>query len=321
MDPRLDRRNFLKGSAAAALAVTVSTPARAQPFTTTLSKALIGKPDEPTLLSMKAAGFDGIESNDRDVEPADAAKARKTAERLGMKIHSLLRGWMNFDSPDRDVVERDLAIVRKALASAAAYGADNILLIPCRVRGLTMPEAWEFDIEFNPSTLHVTRVVRGDNSPYRAYIEAQNRATDCSRAALEKLLPTAEKHGVVIAIENVWNNLWVKPAFARAFIASFDSPWLQSYFDIGNHVKYAPPEEWIGTLDALITKVHVKDFQLNPDGRGGRFVDMREGSVDWPSVRKALDKIGYNGWLTIEGSRDLSAEEKGRRLDLIVAGK
>ena len=65
----------------------------------------------------------------------------------------------------------------------------------------------------------------------------------------------------------------------KNFIASFDSPWVQCYFDVGNHVKYAPPEEWIRTLGKLIVKIHIKDFKLNPDGRDGKFVHPRDGSV------------------------------------------
>ena len=37
--------------------------------------------------------------------------------------------------------------------------------------------------------------------------------------------------------------------------------------------------------------------------------------------RGALDEVGYNGWMTIEGSGGLSLEEKSKRLDLILAGK
>jgi len=138
---------------------------------------------------------------------------------------------------------------------------------------------------------------------------------------VRKLIPVAEKTGVVIALENVWNNLWVKPAIFRNFVASFDNPWVQAYFDIGNHVKYAPSEEWIRVLGKLIVKCHVKDFKLNPNGHGGKFCDIRDGSVDWPIVRAQLDAIGYNGWMTIEGSGSLSLEEKNRRLDLIIAGE
>ena len=49
-------------------------------------------------------------------------------------------------------------------------------------------------------------------------------------------------------------------------------------------------------------------------------MNIRDGSVHWPVVRAALDKIGYNGWMTIEGG-DLSPEEHSKRLDLIIAGK
>ena len=65
----------------------------------------------------------------------------------------------------------------------------------------------------------------------------------------------------------------------------------------------------------------MKDFKLNANGQGGSFCNIREGSIDWPLVRKELDKIGYNGWMTIEGSGGLSLEERSKRLDLIIAGK
>jgi hexulose-6-phosphate isomerase len=186
---------------------------------------------------------------------------------------------------------------------------------------MAMPEPWEFDIEFDEKTGHVSRVVKGDNAPYQQYIEAQNYATDSSRKAIEKLIPVAEETGVIIALENVWNNLWVQPKLLANFISSFDNPWVQCYFDIGNHVKYAMPEHWIRALGKLIVKCHVKDFQLNPDGHGGKFVDIRDGSIDWPLVRRELDAIGYNGWMTIEGSGGLSLEERNKRLDLIIAGQ
>lgn len=290
-------------------------------FETTLHKALIGTPTSETLTSWKAAGFEGIESNQWSASPEVAMAGRKAAEKLDMRVHSVLRGWTNFNSPDAGKVAGDIESVETALKTAGAYGADAVLLVPCRVSGMAMPQPWEFDIEFDEKTCHVSRVAAGDNAKYADYIAAQNNATDTSRKAVEKLIPAAEKAGVVIALENVWNNLWVKPALFARFVASFDSPWVKAYFDIGNHVKYALPEEWIRALGKLIVKCHVKDFKLNPDGHGGRFVDIRDGSIDWPLVRKELDKVGYNGWMTIEGSGGLSLEERNKRLELIVAGK
>lgn len=320
----LTRRRFLGGSVAAGAGLLAAGPAPAGRSKPALRKALIGKPTQEALQRFKAAGFEGIESDLWSVSPKQAAAARQVAEKLAVRIHSVLYGWANFNRKDR--VVRDLADVKTALRSCRAYGGDAVLLVPCRIgptkdSPMPMPRPWEFRIEFDEKTGHVQRVAAGDNSPYKTYIEAHNHAVDASRQAIEKLIPVAENTKVVIALENVWNNLWVKPAIFQNFIASFDSPWVQCYFDIGNHVRYAPPEQWIRKLGPWIVKVHVKDFRLNPDGHGGRFADLREGSVRWPLVRRELDKIGYKGWMTIEGSGGLSLEEKSRRLDLILAGK
>jgi len=312
----LNRRSFLATTAVAATGVLAqrgwANAAKNQPH-----KALIGVPSEALLTEWKEAGFEGMESTDRGASPAKAAAARKTAEKLGMRIHSVMYGWANFNNPSS--IAGDLASVETALKAAAAYGADTVLLVPCRIGG-KMPEAWEFDIRFDPGTGHLKQVVAGDNGPYADYIANHNRSADASCEAVKRLIPVAEKAGVIIALENVWNNMWVEPEFARNFIASFDNPWVRAYFDIGNHVKYSPPQKWIRTLGKLIVKCHVKDFKLNPNGHGGSFCNIRDGSVDWPAVRAALDEIDYNGWMSIEGG-DLSPKEHSRRFDLILAGK
>lgn len=342
MNRGLNRRDFLATSAALGVGTLAVGRAAAAPFKTKLQKAMIGKPTEEYLKQLKDAGFDGIESSVRDATAEDAAAARKTAEKLGMKIHSVLRGWMNFNSPNPADVEAGVADVARTLQTAQAYGATAVLVVPCRIdahvasgaaaglsgkakkgakpAGVLMPQPWEFDIEFDEKTGHVSRVVKGDNKPYADYIAAQNLATDMTKAAVRKLIPVAEKCQVAVALENVWNSLWVKPALAKNLAASFDSPWIKFYFDIGNHVKFAPPEEWIRTLGNLIVKCHVKDFKLEPDGHGGKFIHPRDGSVNWPAVRQALDAVGYNGFLTVEDG-GLPLEEFNKRLDLIIAGK
>jgi L-ribulose-5-phosphate 3-epimerase len=319
MNLRLNRRVFLTTSAAAGAGLVLASRLEAAPWKTTLHKALIGTPNEQIFKSWKAAGFEGMETTDWKTSPQDAAAARKTAESLGMKIHSVLFGWGSMNGGDA-ALANSVAQVETALRAAQGYGAETVLLVPCRLDGLPMPEPWEFDIRFDDKTGHIRQVVAGDNAKYEKYIKAHNYAADSTRKGVEKLIPTAEKTGVIIALENVWNNLWVKPEIAANFVASFDSPWVKAYFDIGNHVKYAPPQDWIHALGKLIVKCHVKDFKLKPDGHGGDFCNIRDGSVNWPVVRKALDDIGYNGWMTIEGG-DLSLAEHSKRLDLILAGK
>jgi hexulose-6-phosphate isomerase len=317
----MDRRQFIRNVTAAGIGITVSAATvEAAAFRGRIRKAMIvGEVTEKALEPLKEAGFEGVETTHICPE-AEAAKGRAVAQQLGLRVHSVLRGWMEFNSDDPKKVEDSLESTRKALRAAKAYGADAILLVPCRVGGMAMPEPWEFDIEFDKKTGHVTRVAAGDNSRYEAYINAQNHATDTSRAAVEKLIALAEELKVIIALENVWNNLWVKPDLFRHFVASFNHPWVKAYFDIGNHVKYAPPQDWVKALGSLIAKLHMKDFKLNPDGHGGRFVHPRDGSIDWPAVRRELDEAGYDGWATIEDG-GLPLAEFRRRFDLIESGQ
>jgi hexulose-6-phosphate isomerase len=137
-----------------------------------------------------------------------------------------------------------------------------------------------------------------------------------------KLIPIAEQTKVVVALENVTNQLWVRPAIFNHFVRSFRSPWVKAYYDIGNHLRYAAPERWILTLGDVLAKVHVKDYLLDPaDPNGmGRSVNIREGSARWPVIRQALETVNYNGWMTIEESGRLYFDERSKRLDQIIAG-
>lgn len=321
----MKRRDFLKNAmilTAAASCWPLSVPAQAEEWKTKLQKALIcGYPTEDVLSLWKRTGFGGAEATDWGCGPEKAAEARKIAEKLEMKIHSVLFGWSNINNPDS--FENDLANVTKALETTKGYGADALLWVPCRTGG-AMPKPREFKIEFDPETLMVSKVVDGDNSQFAAYIEAQNVATKATIEAVKRLAPLAEKAGVVLAIENVWNNLWVTPDFFAALVKYFKNPWVKAYFDIGNHVKYAKPEEYLYALGDSVAKLHVKDFKLDlsdPDCGGFKgFVEIRSGSVNWPAVRKAIEEIGYSGFMTIEGGGD-PITKKSEDLDLIIAGK
>ncbi len=316
---RITRREFLAASAAVGTGLAMARQSEAAPLKTTLHKALIGTPNLAVMEQWKTAGFEGFEWGKPRLSPKEAAHIRQRAESVGLRVHSVMFGWGNVNQGDA-AMAKTVADMETALRAAEAFGADTVLFVPCRIDVQPMPEPWQFDIRFDEKTGYLKQVVAGDNSRYQKYIQAHDHAVDATRQAVRKLIPTAEKTNVIIALENVWNNLWVKPQLAANLVASFNHPWVRAYFDIGNHVKYAPPQEWIHTLGRLIVKCHVKDFKLNPNGHGGRFCTLREGSIDWPAVRMALDAIGYNGWLSIE-ENNLTPREYSKRLDLIIAGK
>ena len=322
----MNRRDFLKLSALAAAAGTAGRVCAqgvnaVLPFKTVLKKALIAKRfDEALAKSLLEAGFPGVELQDKTVTVAEARAARRLAEERGLVIHSFMGGWFEFNSKDADKRRAAIETAKRNIQITAAYGAPVILIVPGRVGGMATPKPSQFSLDFDPRTLVLSRAVDGDNAPFAEYIAAQNEATERARDAVEELIPVAASEGVIIGLENVWNNLWVKPAFAAAFIRSFASPWVKSYFDIGNHVRYARPEEWLSALSDQIVKLHIKDFKIDRAANNeGSFVRIGDGSIDFKSVRRAIESIGYSGWVSIESS-GWTDEEHSAIMDRFFAG-
>jgi len=325
----VNRRNFIKTVAAASAAASYIPTAnlRAQDaaplpaFKTQLHKALLADiADEATCERITKAGFRGVELMKKGVSIEDAYKARQIAERFGLRIHSFMGGWAQFNHDNADERKKSIEDVKQMIRLTAAYGASAILLVPCRIGG-TMPKPSQFKIDFDPDTLLMKRAVEGDNAPFEAYIKAQNNSTELSRQAIEELIPVAAAEGVVIALENVWNNLWVLPDFAAAFVRSFKTPWVQGYLDMGNHVRYAPTEDWLRAFKGSLVKLHIKDFLVDrAKNNDGDFVPIGKGSIDWVSVRKVIEEVGYHGWVSIE-SGGYSDAEHSRLMDNIFAGK
>ncbi len=295
--------------------------AEAGVFKTKLQKALIaGVADDATCERIAKAGFPGMELQKKDVTVEQAQQGRLTAEKHGLKIHSFMGGWADFNNADADARRKSIDDVKRLIQVTAAYGASAILLVPCRVGG-GMPKPSQFKIDYDPKTLVVKSVVEGDNVPYSAYIEAQNKATEMSRKAVEELIPVAARANVTIALENVWNNLWVLPDFAAAFVRSFDNEQVKAYLDLGNNIRYAPTEQWLRKLGKNIVKLHIKDFKIDREKKNdGDFVPIGKGSVDWKSVRQVIDEIGYNGWVTIE-SGGFTDVEHSVLMDRFFAGQ
>ncbi len=323
----LNRRSFVKAAAAAAAATGIpfKSQADAAPscaFKTRLHKALIANiANDANCERLTKAGFPGVELTDKSVSIEQARQGRLTADKHGVKIHSFMYGWAQVNHADPAARRASIEDIKRVIQITAEYGASAMLLVPCRVDAAAAPKPSQFKIDFDRRSLHVKTVADGDNSAFASYIAAHNNATDRTREAVEELIPVAAREGVIIALENVWNNLWVLPDFASALARSFDNPWVKFYFDLGNNVRYAPTEEWLRKLNSAIVKLHIKDFKINRENKNdGDFVPIGKGSIDWKSVRKAIDEIGYNGWVTIE-SGGFTDSEHSALMDRFFAGQ
>jgi len=122
---------------------------------------------------------------------------------------------------------------------------------------------------------------------------------DAVVAALKRLAPKAEARGIVLALES-----YLSAGDNLKILERIGSPAVQIYDDVANSQDVGRPIlEEIRQLGTHIVEVHAKDTK---DLYG-------KGSIDFPAVLKALEDIGYGGWLVIEGTKmPLGVEESVR---------
>jgi L-ribulose-5-phosphate 3-epimerase len=237
---------------------------------------------EKQLSTTASAGFAGFEIDLTEGGPvnlnssaSELANVRKTFAQHKLELTSLATGlyWgANAASADASVRAKADAILKKQLEAAAELQAGAVLVVPGAV-----------GVDFIPGAEVVP------------YDKAWERAT----AFVERALPTAEKLGVVIGIENVWNKFLLSPLEMKSFVDQFNSKFVKSYFDVGNTLATSYPEHWISILGDRIERVHFKDYRRAVGSVDG-FVDLLSGDVNWPAVVQALKDTGYKGWVTAE---------------------
>ena len=160
----------------------------------------------------------------------------------------------------------------------------------------------------------------GDVLLVPAIVDAGTRYVDAytrSQRRIRRVAPLAEELKVPILVEEVWNSFLLSPLEFARYIDELRSPWVSAYFDVGNVVAFAWPEDWILTLGRRIRRVHLKDFK-----RGTReFVNLGDGDVDWPKVRAAFRQVGYSGWFTAElpGGDAAYLRDVATRIDRLIA--
>jgi len=300
MNTAVNRREFLVRSSSIAIggallgAAAMERPAAAA---SGIKKgACIGVlPEEMTVLQKfevaKRAGFDGVEPN--TLNSADEVKQYKeAAEKTGVKITSIMNSdhWKYpLSDNDPEVVKKCIDGLKTSMHNAHDLDAGAVLLVP--------------------------GVVAADVR----YADVYRRSQD----QIRKLLPLAKELKVIIAIENVGNRFLLSPLEMARYVDEFKSPWVRSYFDIGNVVSTGYPQDWIRTLGKRVCRVHIKRFEPGTDHPKFDPKDRRTQGIDWPDVRKALNEVGYSGWITAEvkSGDENYVKEVSARMDRIFSGQ
>ncbi len=238
---------------------------------------------ESAVLQAKGHGFKGVELAfaekgvlTPESDERTCKRYREIAEKHGVVVETVASGMAWGCSPsdlNEGVRRKSIELHKGALERAKWLGAKSMLFIPGAV---TIP----WDAKYGP--------VKYDT------------AVAWAREAVAALAPVAEKHGVELCIENVWNGMFYSPLEFASFVDSFKSAMVGVYFDVGNVMGFEQyPPHWIEILGKRIRRVHLKDFKRSLRNMSG-FCDLTEGDVPWGEVMKALKGIAYDKTLVAE---------------------
>ncbi|MCX7011904.1 MAG: sugar phosphate isomerase/epimerase [Candidatus Sumerlaeota bacterium] len=289
----MNRREFVKLGVAAAAALGMTAQAKeTTPMKRNIKKSLklsmIPKSQsvEERLKIAAAAGFDGVEP-DTTPDPEKVKELRAAADKVGIRLDAIIcsKHWSSpLSDPDPKKADECMEAMRVSLRNAKDMGGDLVLLVPAVVK------------------------------PDVSYQDAWTR----SIPRIKELAKDAESLGIMIGLENVWNRFLLSPIEFLRYLDEIGSPMVQAWFDVGNILLYGYPQDWIRTLGKRIARIDVKDY----DTKKKEFVPLKEGSVPWPEVMRALDEIHYEGYFAAEvkgGDLAYLTETVSRRMDEIIA--
>lgn len=233
----------------------------------------------------KDAGFDGVEVNfalegqfSAESSDAEIVAIGQLARRIGLEISGVCSFlfWpyaLTHNDPDRR--KKGVQLAARMIDAARLLETENLLVVPGAVWAPWMPE-------YDP--------VPNDVCEQRA------------RDAVQQLVPKAEQAGIYLNIENIFaNGFLFSPQEMVAFADGFRSKHVQIHFDTGNIMHYQFPEHWVPILGKRIKNIHFKEWdKRTQEFNLHTFRTLLDGTTNWPAVIDALDKVGYQGYLTFE---------------------
>ncbi|MCC7494574.1 MAG: sugar phosphate isomerase/epimerase [Fimbriimonadaceae bacterium] len=236
---------------------------------------------------------DGVEMYDRFLPdaPADLLALRAELEARGLAMPMLCHS-PDYTQPDPAARAAEVARTERMIAAAATLGA-----VQCRV-------------------------LSGQARPGLDRETAIGWVADCWRA----LLPSAERHGVVLAVENHYKDgFWEYREFAQRaelfldLLSRVESPWLRVNFDPSNAL--VAGDDPLVLLPAVLPRMitmHASDRYLSDgdlaalrqaDGTLGYPRTLRHGVIgeglnDYDRIFSVLSAAGWDGWISIEDGED-----------------
>lgn len=261
---------------------------------------------EQGLELIKKAGFDGVELWLGDmpwfqlkISDNEVLTLRQKIENAGLVVSNVSTGlhWAHpISARDPKARAEGIRIVERELEIAVLLKTDAILMVP----GLVTEEV-----------------------PYN---EAYRRCLD----ALGPLGEKASRAKVHIGCENcnVEQRFLLSPREYWTFLNEVNNPYVGIHLDVGNIHDTGFAEQWIEILGPRITRIHLKD-PLKKRGHGedlSVYTNLFLGDNNWPAIRAALIKVGYDGWLIAETdpyhyALDQQFYDASAAMDRLISGR
>jgi len=234
-------------------------------------------------------GVQGLEFYSGFLEDNEAflKEAKTSLEKHGLQMPMLCCS-PDFTEPDSDLLQKEVAREKRMIEITAFFGG------------------------------HFCRVLSGQRRPGLS-IEAGIAQVV---RVIKSLLPFAEKHGVVLAMENHYkDSYWRYPEFAQrmdiftAIIGQIDSPWLGVNYDPSNTLLAGEdPLELLNRVKHRVVSMHASDRYLKSGTLGdlGKEEDtvgyasrlahgiIGQGLNDYGKIFSALNSVGFSSWISIE---------------------
>ena len=167
-------------------------------------------------------------------------------------------------------------------------------------RGFTNKEANGKKVENSKRVLDVAKMLECDivTTHIGKIPDTENDTTGIMRDACRELAVYADSIGSAFAVET-----GPEPAkLLGEFLDSLGAMGVRVNFDPANLVMCVAddPVKGVDILKKYIIHTHAKDGVMIGEREGWEELPLGQGGVDWDNYLRALDKIGYTGFLTIE---------------------
>ncbi len=234
-------------------------------------------PVETVIDDAARLGFEGVEILHRGMEaetPAYLKKLKQHAFRAGISL-PLFSIHQDFVSPYIDLRQEAIRHTEHCIRLAAQMG------IPCmRLNS----GRWKTIPSFND-----LMKAGGIEPPVSGFVN--DDAIKWCVDGINSCLATAEKEGVLLALENHWG-LTTQPDDLLRIYREVNSPWLGLNVDTGNFPQSVSPYDGIAKLAPHAIMVQAKTYH-----GGGEWYTL---DLDYKRIAGILRGAGYHGWVSLE---------------------